>query len=88
MYSNNKRQSKSFPDPLAPQDVKQGKKYGLKYAKAIEGQWGKMQDTESLTEREIRLGRETVIMRTEPKTPTYTKGSSPRWIPTLPMAVW
>ena len=48
MYGNNKRQSKSFPDPLAPQDVKQGKKYGLKYAKAIEGQWGKMQDTESL----------------------------------------
>ena len=51
MYGNNKRQSKSFPDPLAPQDIKQGKKYGLKYAKAIEGQWGKMQDTESLYRR-------------------------------------
>ena len=48
MYSNKNRHGKSFPDPLAPQDVKQGKEYGLKYAKAIEGQWGKMQDTESL----------------------------------------
>ncbi len=48
MYSNNKRQSKSFPDPLAPQDIKAGKKYGLKYAKAIEGQWGRMQDNDSL----------------------------------------
>ena len=48
MYSNNKRQSKSFPDPLAPQEIKAGKKYGLKYAKAIEGQWGRMQDNDSL----------------------------------------
>ena len=55
MYSNNKRQSKSFPDPLAPQDVKAGKKYGLKYAKAIEGQWGKMQDSESLYRRRNKV---------------------------------
>lgn len=55
MYGNNKRQSKSFPDPLAPQDVKQGKKYGLKYAKAIEGQWGKMQDTESLYRKRNKI---------------------------------
>ena len=55
MYSNNNRQSKSFPDPLAPQDVKQGKKYGLKYAKAIEGQWGKMQDTGSLYKRRNKV---------------------------------
>ena len=55
MYSKNKRQSKSFPDPLAPQEVKQGKKYGLKYAKAIEGQWGKMQDTDSLYRRRNKV---------------------------------
>ena len=48
MYSNKNRQSKNFPDPLAPQDIKSGKKYGLKYAKAIESQWGKLQDSESL----------------------------------------
>jgi hypothetical protein len=55
MYSNNTRRSKSFPDPLAPQDVKQGKKYGLKYAKAIEGQWGKMQDTDSLYKKRNKV---------------------------------
>ena len=55
MYSNNKRQSKSFPDPLAPQEVKQGKQYGLKYAKAIENQWGKMADTDSLLKRRNKV---------------------------------
>lgn len=55
MYSNNKRQSKSFPDPLAPQEVKQGKQYGLKYAKAIETQWGSMSDTESLLKRRNKV---------------------------------
>ena len=51
MYNTNSRQSKNFPDPLAPQDVKQGDKYGLKYAKAIETQWGKLQDNDSLYRR-------------------------------------
>jgi hypothetical protein len=55
MYSNSKRNSKSFPDPLAPQAVKQGKAYGLKYAKAIEAQWGKMSDTDSLFKRRNRV---------------------------------
>ena len=55
MYSNNKRQSKSFPDPLAPQEVKQGKQYGLKYAKAIETQWGRMADTDSLLKRRNKV---------------------------------
>ena len=41
MYSNNKNSS-SFPDPLAPSDVKQSKGYGLKYAKSIYQQWGKI----------------------------------------------
>ena len=55
MYSNSKRNSKSFPDPLAPQAVKQGKAYGLKYAKAIEAQWGKMSDSDSLFKRRNRV---------------------------------
>lgn len=55
MYSKNNRQGKSFPDPLAPQDIKAGKKYGLKYAKAIEGQWGKMQDSESLYRKRNKI---------------------------------
>ena len=41
MYSNNKNSS-NFPDPLAPVEEKQGIGYGLKYAKAIYQQWGKI----------------------------------------------
>ena len=45
----NKDNSKSgFPDPLASSIEKQDKSYGLQYAKAIEGQWGKMTDKSSL----------------------------------------
>ena len=55
MYSNNKRQSKSFPDPLAPQAIKEGKQYGLKYAKAIETQWGKMTDSDSLYKKRNKV---------------------------------
>ena len=55
MYNTNSRQSKNFPDPLAPQDVKQGDKYGLKYAKAIETQWGKLQDNDSLYRRRNKV---------------------------------
>ena len=55
MYNNKNRQSKSFPDPLAPQEVKQGKQYGLKYAKSIENQWGKIQDTGSMYRRRNKV---------------------------------
>ena len=41
MYSNNKNSS-SFPDPLATSEAKQSKGYGLKYAKSIYQQWGKI----------------------------------------------
>jgi hypothetical protein len=41
MNSNNKKPA-SFPDPLAPSQEKQGKDYGLKYAKSIYNQWGKI----------------------------------------------
>jgi len=45
----NKDNSKSgFPNPLAGPLEKQHKSYGLQYAKAIEGQWGKMTDKNSL----------------------------------------
>jgi len=40
--------SKNFPDPLAPQDKKESKAYGLQYAKAIESQWGRKADSSSL----------------------------------------
>jgi hypothetical protein len=47
MY-NSTKPSSGFPNPLANPMEKQGKKYGLRYAKAIEGQWGKMTDKNSL----------------------------------------
>ena len=55
MYNNKNRQNKNFPDPLAPQEVKEGKKYGLKYAKSIENQWGKTQDTGSMYRRRNKI---------------------------------
>ena len=48
MYTNNKKYSKNFPDPLASRDTKMSTEYGMKYAKAIENQWGKIQDEQSL----------------------------------------
>jgi hypothetical protein len=47
MYSNNKKSS-NFPDPLASSEEKQGKEYGLKYAKSIYQQWGKMDQQNSI----------------------------------------
>ena len=47
MYSNNKPSS-GFPNPLSSSDEKLKKSYGLRYAKAIESQWGKMEDKNSL----------------------------------------
>ena len=43
-YSNTNNKSTSFPDPLAPAMEKLDKSYGLKYAKAIEGHWGKIDE--------------------------------------------
>ena len=39
MYNSNNVKS-GFPDPLAPREEKLSKEYGLRYAKAIEDQWG------------------------------------------------
>jgi hypothetical protein len=47
MHSNNKKSS-NFPDPLAPSEVKQGREYGLKYAKSIYQQWGKIDQQTSV----------------------------------------
>ena len=47
MYNNKSDQSGGFPDPLAPYEEKISKEYGLRYAKAIEGQWGSTASTSS-----------------------------------------
>ena len=40
--------SGSFPNPLASTETKSTKDYGLKYAKAIESQWGSTDDAQSV----------------------------------------
>ena len=47
MISGKKNYGK-FPDPLASPEEKTSKEYGLKYAKAIESQWGSMDDASSV----------------------------------------
>lgn len=46
--------SGNFPDPLASWEAKQAKEYGLKYAKAIELQWGNADDEGSLFRRRLK----------------------------------
>ena len=49
MYNDSVNGKKGgFPDPLADEQIKSTKAYGLKYAKAIEKQWGKVQESYSL----------------------------------------
>lgn len=43
----------NFPDPLADKQAKESKDYGLKYAKAIESQWGSVDDNGSLFRRRL-----------------------------------
>ena len=45
---------KSFPDPLADYATKCSKAYGLTYAKAIESQWGRIDDEASLYRRRLK----------------------------------
>jgi len=52
-YNNNNKKSRTFPDPLALPSEKLQKSYGLKYAKAIESNWGKIDD-ESATYQKRR----------------------------------
>ena len=55
MYGSQKKSTKGFPDPLEPREVKEGKAYGLKYAKAILDQWGDMDKAQSLIQRRHRI---------------------------------
>ena len=56
MYDNNNEKGKygNFPDPFAPHVKKTSKSYGLKYAKAIEKQWGHSDDERSLFRRRLK----------------------------------
>ena len=45
------RRVRAFPNPLAPAEEKASMGYGCKYAKAIENQWGSVDDGNSLFKR-------------------------------------
>jgi len=47
MYDKEYNKTKGFPDPLASPEEKASREYGLKYAKAIESQWGTIDDNNS-----------------------------------------
>jgi hypothetical protein len=56
MYDKNNEKGKygNFPDPFADYGKKTSKSYGLKYAKAIEKQWGNSDDERSLFRRRLK----------------------------------
>lgn len=56
MYNDNNDKGKygNFPDPFAHYSVKTNKSYGIKYAQAIEKQWGHSDDERSLFRRRLK----------------------------------
>ena len=48
MYNDKGKSASGFPDPLASAQAKEGKEYGLSYAKAIYRQWGKISESNSI----------------------------------------
>jgi len=55
MYDNQGKKRSGFPDPLLPREKKEGKEYGLRYAKAIQDQWGKIEEENSLYRKRRRV---------------------------------
>lgn len=54
MLPKNNKKSNSFPNPLAKPEEKATKEYGLQYAKALENQWGRIDDDGSVYRRRMR----------------------------------
>ena len=78
MYGKKGKNSMNFPDPLAARPEKEGKEYGIRYAKAISNQWGSVEQDNSL----IRNRVNTFGRNTEPRTQLYTGSSLLAWTPT------
>jgi hypothetical protein len=55
MYNDKGKISSGFPDPLASSQEKEGKEYGLNYAKAIYNQWGKIDQEGSLYSKRSKV---------------------------------
>ena len=55
MQNSNTKYSSNFPDPMVPKEKKEKKEYGLRYAKAIEKQWGNADDYNSLFRKRQKI---------------------------------
>jgi hypothetical protein len=55
MQDTSKVYSSNFPDPLLPKDKKEQKEYGLRYAKAIEAQWGNADNSNSIFRKRNKI---------------------------------
>ncbi len=55
MYGKQSNKKPGFPDPMQPRSVKEGKEYGLKYAKAIASQWGSVEQDNSLMRKRSKI---------------------------------
>ena len=55
MYGNKNKNKLGFPDPLQPKAVKEDKRYGLQYAKAIASQWGSIEQDNSLMRKRSKV---------------------------------
>lgn len=54
-FNDKPKDGKSFPNPLAPPEEKEGREYGLAYAKAIESQWGSVNDSNSIFKKRFDI---------------------------------
>jgi hypothetical protein len=55
MYGKKGKNSIGFPNPLANREEKEGKGYGLAYAKAISSQWGAIENDNSLYKKRSKI---------------------------------
>lgn len=55
MYGKQSKNSISFPDPLASKSLKEGREYGLRYAKAMASQWGSIEQDNSLMKKRSKV---------------------------------
>jgi len=55
MYNQDNKSRQGFPDPLESTGIKEGKEYGIQYARAIESQWGKTTNDSSLVGRRNKV---------------------------------
>ena len=72
MYNKNNVKA-GFPDPLASREEKLSEEYGLRYAKAIQDQWGDINQKGSVYGQRNQIFERNRQYATELRTPTFTR---------------